>query len=126
MAKFTVDQDMKLGAALDQLEDAIEAAYASLRMVKWAKLNVARYAGGILGSEVNAKIRAVPLDVEKLWELAELSNKLGDVATTQLSDFIEDHNERIVNVIVAHEEQRSEICTNPAEPERDHVDADHR
>jgi hypothetical protein len=49
MVKLTVEQDMKLGAALDQLEDAIEAAYASLRMVRWAKLNVARYAGGIVG-----------------------------------------------------------------------------
>jgi hypothetical protein len=61
-----------------------------------------------LGPEVSAKIRAVPLDVETLWELAERSNKLGDKATTHLSDFIEAHNERIVNVIVAHEAHETE------------------
>jgi hypothetical protein len=48
MTKLTVDQDIKLGSALDHLEDIVEAAYASLRMVKWTKLNVARSAGGIL------------------------------------------------------------------------------
>jgi hypothetical protein len=45
---------MKLGAALDQLEDAIEPAYVSLKMVQWAQLNVARYAGGIVSSKLNA------------------------------------------------------------------------
>lgn len=51
MAKLTVEQDMKLGSALDQLEDAIQAAHATLKMVKWAQLNVARFAGGILGGK---------------------------------------------------------------------------
>ncbi|MEK4032099.1 hypothetical protein WOC76_01350 [Methylocystis sp. IM3] len=47
---------MKLGFELDQLEDAIEAAHAFLKMVRWAQLHVARYVGDILGSELNAKI----------------------------------------------------------------------
>jgi hypothetical protein len=38
MAKLTVEQNMELGSALDQLEDAIEAAHASLKMVRWAQL----------------------------------------------------------------------------------------
>jgi hypothetical protein len=38
----------------------------------------------------------------------EISNKLGDDATMRLSHFIEDHNERIVNVIVAHEAHEAE------------------
>jgi hypothetical protein len=37
-----------------------------------------------------------------------ISNKLGDTATMRLSNFIEDHNERIVNVIVAHEAHETE------------------
>ena len=126
MSKLTVEQDMKLDSALDQLEDSIEAIYASLRMAMWGKLNVARYAGGILGSDVNARIRAVPFDVERLWELAEFPNKLADGATLQLSDFIDDHNERIVNVIVAHEAHHSEICTNLADSEADRVIATRR
>lgn len=104
MARLTVDQDMKLGSALDQLEDAIEAAYTSLKMVRWAQLNVARYAGGILGPELNTKIRAVPLDVEKLWELAKIPTKAEKEGTSDLVDLIEDHNQRILNVIVAHED----------------------
>ena len=31
MVRLTVEQDMKLGSALDQLEDALEAAHASLK-----------------------------------------------------------------------------------------------
>jgi hypothetical protein len=104
MARLTVDQDMKLGSALDQLEDAIEAAYASLKMARWAQLNVARYAGGVLGAELNAKIRAVPLDVEKLWELTKLPTKAEPEDRRGLVDFIEDHDQKILNVILAHED----------------------
>jgi hypothetical protein len=35
MVKLTVEQDMKLGSALDQLEDAIEAAHTSLKMANF-------------------------------------------------------------------------------------------
>ena len=52
MAKLTVEQDMKLGSALDQLEDAIEAAHATLKIVRWAQLSVARFTGGIVGTEI--------------------------------------------------------------------------
>jgi hypothetical protein len=55
MARLTVAQDMKLGSALDQLEDAIKAAHASLKMVRWAQVNVARYVGGIRGSDLMRK-----------------------------------------------------------------------
>ncbi len=94
---------MKLGSALDQLEDAIEAAHASLKMVRWAQLNVARYVGGILGSELNTNIRAVPLDVERLWELAQISRKTRPEQTRALYDLIEDHNHQILDVIMAHD-----------------------
>jgi hypothetical protein len=104
MVKLTVEQDMKLGSALDQLEDAIEAAHGSLKMVRWAQLNVARYAGGLLGAELNTNIRAVPLDVEKLWELAQISRKLRPEQTRALYDFIEAHNHKILDVIMAHDE----------------------
>jgi hypothetical protein len=40
MTKLTIEQDMKLGAAQDQLEDAIEAVYATLKMVQWARLTL--------------------------------------------------------------------------------------
>jgi hypothetical protein len=103
MARLTVDQDMKLGSALDQLEDAIEAAHASLKMVRWAQLNVARYAGGILGPELNAKIREVPLDVERLWELTRMSMKGEQDGGPALVDFTDDHNQKILDAIVAHE-----------------------
>lgn len=104
MVKLTVEQDMKLGSALDQLEDALEAAHASLKMVRWAQLNVARYAGGLLGAELNASIRAVPLDVEKLWELAQISRKERSEQTRALYDFIEDHNHKILDILMAHDE----------------------
>ncbi len=104
MVRLTVEQDMKLGSALDQLEDALEAAHASLKMVRWAQLNVARYAGGVLGAEFNASIRSVPLDVEKLWELAQVSRKSGSEQARALYDFIEDHNRRILDVITAHDD----------------------
>lgn len=106
MVKLTVEQDMKLGSALDQLEDAIEAAHASLKMVRWAQLNVARYAGGILGAELNTSIRAVLLDVEKLWELTQISRKLRSEQTSALYDFIEDHNHKILDVITGHDDSR--------------------
>jgi hypothetical protein len=103
MVKLTVEQDMKLGSALDQLEDAIESVHTSLKMVRWAQLNVARYVGGILGAELNANIQAVPLDVEKLWELAQISRKMRPEQTRALYDFIEDHNHKILDVIMAHD-----------------------
>ncbi len=102
MVKLTVEEDMKLGSALDQLEDAIEAAHTSLKMVRWAQLNVARYVGGILGADLNANIRAVPLEVEKLWELAQISRKVRPEQTRALYGFIEDHNHKILDVIMAH------------------------
>ncbi len=104
MVKLTVEQDVKLGTALDQLEDAIEAAHSSLKMVKWAQLNVARYVGGILGAELNANIRAVPLDVERLWESAQISRKLHPEQTRALNEIIDHHNQRILDVIMAHDE----------------------
>lgn len=104
MAKLTVDEDMKLGSALDQLEDAIEAAYATLKMVRWAQLNVARYVGGVLGPELNTKIRTVPLEVEKLWELTQIPAKLTQEDTQGLIDFTEDHNQKILNAILAHDD----------------------
>jgi hypothetical protein len=39
---------MKLGCALDQFEDAIEAIHASLATMRRAQPSVARYVGGIL------------------------------------------------------------------------------
>jgi hypothetical protein len=104
MVKLTVEQDMKLGAALDQLEDAIEAAHTSLKMVRWAQLNVARYVGGVLGPDVKANIRAVHLDVEKLWELAQISRKLKPEQARALYDFIDDHNHKILDAITTHDE----------------------
>ncbi len=103
MPRLTVEQDMKLGSALDQLEDALEAAHASLKMVRWAQLNVARFLGGVLGAEFNASVRAVPLDVEKLWELTQVSRKSGAEQAGALYDFIEDHNRKILDLIMAHE-----------------------
>jgi hypothetical protein len=103
MARLTVDQDMKLGSALDQLEDAIEAAYTSLKMVRWAQLIVARYAGGILGPELNTKIRTVPLDLEKLWDLTRFATKAEQERRRELIEFLEDHNQKILDAIVAHE-----------------------
>ena len=72
-------------------------------MVRWAQLNVARYVGGILGAELNANIRAVPLDVERLWELAQISRKLRQEQTRALYDFIEDHNHKILDVVAAYD-----------------------
>jgi hypothetical protein len=108
MTKFTVEQDMKLGSALDQLEDAIAAAQASLRMVKWAQLNVARYAGGVLGPEVGAKIRNVPLDLDALAELTHISRKLRQDEAQALSDFIESHNHKIITLIEDYAAEESE------------------
>lgn len=104
MARLTVEQDMKLGSALDQLEDAIEAAYASLKMVEWAQLNVARYAGGVVSPKLNAEIRSVPLDIEKLWELARTQQKITTEETDALSEFVEQHNHKILNIVIQHED----------------------
>jgi hypothetical protein len=102
MPKWTVEEDMKLGAALDQLEDAIEAAHMSLKMVKWAQLNVARYTGGVLGTEINAKIRALPLEIQTLWELTQLPRKMRQEESHALAQFIDEHNQKIISVIATH------------------------
>jgi len=73
-------------------------------MVRWAQLNVARFTGGILGNEISAKIRGVSLDIERLWELAEISCKVMSSETHALSDFIDSHNHKIIDVIVVHYE----------------------
>jgi len=104
MAKLTIEQDMKLGAAMDQLEDAIEAAYASLKMVQWAQVNVARYAGGIVSPKLNAEIRAAPIDIEGLWNLARNRSKDANREADTLLEFVEDHNHRILDIIVQHED----------------------
>jgi hypothetical protein len=104
MAQLTVEQDMKLGVALDQLEDAIEAAYASLKMVEWAQLNVARYLGGVVAPKLNAEIRSVPFEIEKLWELAQTQRKIASEETDALSEFIERHNHKILNIVIQHED----------------------
>ena len=104
MARLTIEQDMKLGSALDQLEDAIEAAYASLKMVEWAQLNVARYAGGVVAPELNATIRSIPLDIETLWAMAQAKRKSASEETDALFEFTEDHNQKILSVILAHGE----------------------
>jgi hypothetical protein len=103
MAKLTIEQDMKLGAALDQLEDAIEAVYATLKMVQWAQVNVARYAGGVVSPKLNAEIRAVPLDMERLWELAQTPRKRTAEESDALFEFVEHHNHKILNIILQHE-----------------------
>jgi hypothetical protein len=104
MAQLTVEQDVKLGVALDQLEDAIEAAYASLKMVEWAQLNVARYAGGVVTPKLNAEIRSVPLDIVKLWELARTQRKITADEIDALSEFVEQHNHKILNIVIQHED----------------------
>ena len=103
MTKLTVEQDMKLGSALDQLEDAIEAAYASLKMVEWAQLNVARYVGGIVAPELNSSIRSTPIDVEKLWALVRTKRKMTSEEQNALLAFIEDHNRKILDIIIDHQ-----------------------
>jgi hypothetical protein len=57
-------------------------------MVRWAQLSVARYAGDVLGPELSANIRAVPLDVEKQLELVQISREEGPEQTRTLYDFI--------------------------------------
>ncbi len=57
-----------------------------------------------LAPELNANIRAVPLDVERLWESAQISRKLHPEQTRALNDIIEHHNQRILEVIMAHDE----------------------
>ena len=102
MTKLTVEQDMKLGSALDQLEDAIEAAYASLKMVEWAQLNVARYVGGVVAPELNAAIRSKPIDVEKLWALARTKRKEASEEHNALFEFVEEHNRKLLDIIIDH------------------------
>lgn len=102
MPKLTVEQDMKLGSALDQLEDAIEAAYASLKMVEWAQLNVARYIGGVAAPELNPAIRSISLDVETLWAMARAKRKSASEEADALFEFTEDHNQKILSAILSH------------------------
>lgn len=104
MVKLTEKQDMKLGIALDQLDDALNAAYASLKMVIWAQVNAACFTGGILGDDINSDIRAVPLDVARLWDLARASHKNATGEMQALHEFKDDHSQKIVDVIVAHED----------------------
>jgi hypothetical protein len=42
------------------------------------------------------------LDVEKLWELAQISRKLRPEQTRTIYGFIENHNHKILDVIMAH------------------------
>lgn len=103
MTKLTVEQDMKLGSALDQLEDALAAAYASLKMVQWARLNVARYAGSVVSAELNAQIRSMPLDIEELWALAQ-ANRLNQTDEMEvIYTFSEAHNQKILDIIIQYE-----------------------
>lgn len=99
MAKLTVDQDMKLSSSLDQLEDAIEAAYASLKMVHWAQLNIARFAGGIIDPALNKEIRSVPLEIEDLWKLAQSHRQQPDDETNLVYAFADRHNKKILDII---------------------------
>ncbi len=103
MTKLTVEQDMKLGSALDQLEDALAAAYASLKMVQWARLNVARYAGSVVSPELNAQIRSMPLDIEELWALAQ-ANRLNQTDEMEaIYTFSEANNQKILDIIIQYE-----------------------
>lgn len=102
MTKLTVEQDMKLGSALDQLEDAIEAAYASLKMVEWAQINVARFAGSIIDPELNPAIRSIPLDIDELWKLAQRQRRSSPETQDQLFSLIESHNQKILDLIIKH------------------------
>ena len=102
MTRLTVEQDMKLGSALDQLEDAIEAAYASLKMVEWAQLNVARYIGGTVAPELNAAIRSTPVDVDKLWALVRSKRKDSSEERKEILAFIEEHNCKLLDIIIDH------------------------
>lgn len=104
MTKLTVEQDMKLGSALDQLEDAITAAYASLKMVEWAQLNVARYVGGVIAPELNTAIRSTPIDVEKLWTLVRTKRKDSSEEQNVLFGFIEEHNRKILDMIIDYKD----------------------
>lgn len=102
MAKLTIEQDMKLGTAMDQLEDAIEAVYASLKMLEWAQINVARFAGSVVAPELNATIRALPVDVEKLWSLARLKGLKTSDEHDALFGFIEQYNHSIIDIVIEH------------------------
>jgi hypothetical protein len=90
-------------------KDAIKAAHASLKMVRWAQVNVARYVGGILGSDLNAEIRAVSLDIERLWELSQISRKFDVEYLRALVEFLEQHDQKILDLILAHEDPGGEI-----------------
>lgn len=103
MAKLSVEQDMKLGSALDQLEDAFAAAYAALKMVQWARLNVARYVGGVVAPELNAEIRSMHLDVEALWDLAQTKHVNQTNEMDAIFTFADDHNQKILDLIIKHE-----------------------
>lgn len=89
---------MKLDPALDQLEDAVEAAYASLKIVEWAQLNVAR----CVGPELNASIRSTPVDLEKLWALVKTKTKESSDDRNALSALIEEHNRKLADIIIEY------------------------
>jgi hypothetical protein len=73
-------------------------------MIRWAQLNVARYVGGILEPELNANIRAASLDIERLWEVSQIRRKPKNEQLRALADFIEAHNQKILDVIMAQED----------------------
>jgi len=99
MAKLTVNNDMKLSSALDQLEDALESAYASLKMVHWAQLNIARFAGGVIDPSLNHQIKSVPLEIEDLWKLVHANHNSNMADKDSVYSFIDDHNKKILDII---------------------------
>ena len=105
MAKLSVNNDMKLSSALDQLEDAIESAYASLKMVYWAQLNVARFAGGTIDHSLNIRIKDMPLEIEELWKLAQSHKSNPENEIDLIYDFTDKHNQRILDIIDSFEDQ---------------------
>lgn len=59
---------------------------------------------GHFGGQVNPKIRAVSLDIEGLWELTGVTRKEGSGEAQALSDLIENHNRKIIDIIMAQVE----------------------
>lgn len=105
MAKLSIINDMKLSSALDQLEDAIESAYASLKMIYWAQLNVARFAGGTVDPSLNSQIKDIPLEIEKLWQLVQSHRSNTENEMDLIYDFTDKHNLKILDIIDSFEDQ---------------------
>ena len=104
MAKLSINNDMKLSSALDQLEDALESAYASLKMVYWAQLNVARFAGGTINPLLNQKIKDTPIEIEELWKLAQSHRSNAENEIDLIYDFTDKHNQKILDIIDSFED----------------------